>query len=97
LVARWGCGVKGERPCPRLAEDTVDDEGVHVDVELETAAEAPDTLGQSALPRPSRARRSPRERTCARAGRWRRSGCPFIRSTASRSRSSLATAATRYG
>ena len=56
--------------------------------------ERPDTLRPSALPKPNRARRRARGRTCSGAGRSRRSDCPFIRSTASESRSSVATAAT---
>jgi hypothetical protein len=54
----------------------------------------PDTLRPSALPKPNRARRRAGGRTCSGAGRSRRSDCPFIRSTASESRSSVATAAT---
>jgi hypothetical protein len=56
--------------------------------------ERPDTLRPSALPKPSRAPRRARGRTCSGAGRSRRSDCPSIRSTSSESRLSVATAAT---
>ena len=56
--------------------------------------ERPDKLRPSARPKPSRAQRRARGRTCSGAGRSRRSDCPFIRFTASKSRSSVATAAT---
>ncbi len=78
------------------SEHTVEHQQVQGPVNIQGRSEAPDKLRQSALPRPSRARRSTLRRVTSRAGRWRRFGCQSIRSTASESRSSLATAATRW-
>jgi hypothetical protein len=49
LVARWRCGVKGELSRPSFAEDAVEHERVHVDVELEAAPEALDHRHRAGL------------------------------------------------
>jgi hypothetical protein len=68
-VARWACGVEGDGPRPRGAEDTVQHQRMEVDIQLKAAAGAPDRLRQSALPKPGRATRDGLDRRRFPAGR----------------------------